>query len=58
MEYLKLFAGIILFSSLAWIFLKIRKRKGFLNALFEIDTMIGMAAGVYLIVSALQGIIL
>jgi hypothetical protein len=53
MEYLKLTLGILL--SVAFVFLFIRNlgRKGLIHSLFRIDTVVGIVAGGYLIITAM-----
>ena len=52
MEYLKLVLGIGLLIAFAWILARNSKRKGFLHSLIGIDTIIGIVAGLYLIVTS------
>jgi hypothetical protein len=52
MDYLKLVSGIALLIIFSWLLVKNTKRKGFMNALFQIDTFIGIIAAIYLIVTS------
>lgn len=57
MEYIKLIIGAGLITGLGWIFIKNWKRKGFINALFRIDMIIGIIAGIYLVITAVNTLI-
>lgn len=54
MGYFELIMGFILVTTFGWILLRNSKRSGFIHALFRIDTVAGMLAGIYLIVSTFQ----
>ena len=56
MEYIKLFLGIGLIIVFTWFLLTNIKRKGIVNALFRIDTIIGMVAGLYLVITSVNSI--
>jgi hypothetical protein len=57
MDYIKLIAGIGLLVIFTWILLKNSKRSGFMHALFRIDTILGMAAGCYLVYTSFYSLI-
>jgi hypothetical protein len=52
MEYLKLILGIGFLVSFTWILVRNSKRKGFLHSLIRIDTILGLVAGLYLVVTS------
>jgi hypothetical protein len=52
MEYMKLILGILFLIAFSVILAGNSKRSGFLHGLFRIDTIIGIVAGLYLIVTA------
>ena len=52
MLILKMVAGIILLGVFGWLLKKSSKRYGFLQAVFGLDILLGLAAGVYLIVAS------
>lgn len=52
MEYFKFIAGIVLTVVFLWILMRNSKRSGFIHALLRIDTILGVAAGLYLIISS------
>lgn len=52
MEYIQLFTGILLLLVFSWLLVKNFKRSGFMNVLLQIDTIGGMVAGVYLVISS------
>ena len=52
MEYMKLISGIILLLVFTGLLISNIKRKGFMHFLFRVDTVIGMLAGVYLIITS------
>lgn len=54
MEYLKLILGIGFLAVFAWLFIRNSKRSGVMHTLLRIDTIAGIAAGVYLIISSAQ----
>ena len=57
MEYTKLVVGIGLIMVFAWILFENRKRSGFVYALGRIDTIIGMIAGLYLVITSFHSLI-
>jgi hypothetical protein len=57
MEYTQLFIGILLILVFTWLLIKNFKRSGFINALLRIDTIGGIVAGFYLVVTSLASII-
>jgi hypothetical protein len=52
MDYFKLISGIALLIILSWLLMKNTKHKGFMNALLQIDTFLGLIAAIYLIVTS------
>jgi hypothetical protein len=52
MLILKMVAGIFLLCVFGWLLKRSSKRYGFLQAVFSLDILLGLAAGVYLIVAA------
>ena len=49
MEYLKLILGLVLTVTFIWLLMKNSKRTNFVNSLLRVDTILGLAGGVYLI---------
>ena len=58
MEYFKLITGVILVIVFFWILSKNSKRTIFLHAIIRVDTILGIAAGLYLVFSSLGSLIL
>jgi hypothetical protein len=56
MEWIQLIIGIGMVALFIWLLVKNAHRTGVINALFSIDTMIGVIAGIYLIVTAAQAL--
>lgn len=56
MDYLKLFLGISLTLVFTWILMKNIKRTGFLHSLLRIDTVLGVVAGLYLVINSIISI--
>lgn len=57
MDYVTLSAGIILFSLFVWLFIRTRKdsQKGMIyDALRRLDIVVGIVAGLYLILTSLM----
>ena len=52
MEYIKLTLGGALLLGFTWILVRNSKRTGLLHIFGRVDTLVGIAAGVYLIVTA------
>ena len=52
MDYTRLIFGIILFSIFVWILFRNIHRSGFVHSLLRIDTIAGIVAGVYLVVTS------
>ena len=52
MPYLNLTLGIIVLVVFGVILMKNSKTKGFLKAFFHFDILIGLAAGLYLVISS------
>ncbi len=57
MEYTKLVLGIIFIVAFTLVLYKNIKRSGLLHFLLRIDTVIGMFAGVYLVITSLHSLI-
>lgn len=49
-DYAMLLAGVGLLILCGWLLAKNIKRSGFINYLFRFDIIVGLAAGVYLVV--------
>jgi hypothetical protein len=56
MEYIKIVSGLALLGIFSWILLKNMKRSGFIHSLLRIDTVIGIAAGLYLIITSVSSL--
>jgi hypothetical protein len=54
MDYMTLILGIGLLSIFTWILIRNRKRTGVIHTLFRIDTMVGVLAGLYLVLSSVN----
>jgi len=52
MEYVKLVSGIGLMIVFGWILLRNMKRSGFMHSLLQIDTVLGIVAGLYLSITS------
>ncbi|MGC1240341.1 MAG: hypothetical protein WA874_02075 [Chryseosolibacter sp.] len=52
MEIYKLVAGILVLGICTWILARNKDRKGFIHAVFRVDTLIGIIGGIYLILSS------
>ena len=57
MGYVKLIIGIGLILVFTWLLVKNFKRTGFINALGQFDTMVGIIAGVYLVIASIGSLI-
>jgi len=57
MEYIKLLLGIGLTIFFAWLLVKNLKRSGIINALLRLDTIGGITAGLYLVVTSIHSLI-
>lgn len=53
MEYSKLIIGVALIIIYGWFLNKHTKRYGFAKALLSIDVMLGLIAGLYLIIASI-----
>ena len=58
MEYVKLFFGIAFLTVFVWLLIRNSKRIGIMHSLFRIDTILGIVAGGYLIITSVQTLIL
>ena len=56
MDYIKIIAGFALLIIFSWLLIKNSKRKGFMDALFQIDTILGIVAGLYLIITSVTSL--
>ena len=54
MDYIKLIFGIGFIIVFIWLLVRNSKRSGFINALFSIDIILGLVAGVYLIFTSVH----
>lgn len=57
MDYLKLSLGIILLVAFVFVLQKNSKRKGFVNALSFPDTLLGIVAGLYLVITSIVALL-
>ena len=57
MELFKLIAGFSLVAIFAWLIYRTRNAKGVLNNIFKFDMIVGIVAGIYLIVSSVGSIL-
>jgi hypothetical protein len=55
---MKLILGIGFLAIFTWIFVRNSKRKGVIHTLFRIDTVLGMLAGLYLVVTSIDSLLL
>ena len=58
MEYVKLLLGIALLVAFTWILIRNSKRTGILHSLIRVDTIAGVIAGLYLIFTSLNSLLL
>ena len=54
MEYMNLSLGLIILAVFGWLLVRNRKRTGVLDFIFRFDTLLGVLAGGYLVVSSLR----
>lgn len=57
MEIFKLIVGVVLLGAFLWVLYQNRKRTGLFNALVRIDTLVGIVAGMYLVITSIQAIV-
>jgi type II secretory pathway component PulF len=57
MEYIQLFIGILLIVIFFWLLIRNLHRKGFMNALLRIDTIGGIVARLYLVVTSMAALL-
>jgi hypothetical protein len=57
MEFTKLILGIGILITFAWILYRNSKRTGILHSLSRIDTIIGVFAGLYLVVASIGSLL-
>ena len=53
----KLVSGIALLIVFGWILPRNKERKGVIHSLFRIDTLVGIVAGIYLILTSVISIL-
>ena len=58
MEYMKLLLGIALLAAFTWILIRNSKRTGMLHSLIRVDMIAGVIAGLYLVFTSLNSLIL
>ena len=57
MEYLELILGVILTVTYTWLVIRRRRKKSsFFESIFHFDIMIGMIAGLYLVVTSIYSL--
>jgi LPXTG-motif cell wall-anchored protein len=56
MEVVYLMLGIALLVVFGWLLARNRKRSGFIHAVFRIDIVLGLVAGLYLVVTSLNSL--
>jgi hypothetical protein len=56
MEYIKLFIGILIILVFLWLLKKNINRKGMINAMLQIDTIVGIIAGFYLVITSMAAL--
>ena len=54
MEFIKLLLGLGLLIIFTWILVRNLKRKNLLHSLLRVDTLLGIVAGLYLVLSSIQ----
>ncbi|MEJ1239650.1 hypothetical protein WBG78_16050 [Chryseolinea sp. T2] len=57
MEYLTLVIGILFTLVFVWLLVRNSKRSGFIHAWLRIETLAGVIAGTYLVISSFAAII-
>jgi hypothetical protein len=58
MEYFKLILGLGLTLTFIWLLMKNSKRTNFINALLQVDTILGLVAGVYLVFTSIYSLLI
>lgn len=56
MDYTRLILGIALLAIFTWLLIRNAKRSGAIHTLFRFDTIVGMVAGLYLIISSVNAL--
>jgi hypothetical protein len=56
MDYLELTLGIILIVTYIWLIMRRRKKSSLLESVFHFDIIIGMIAGLYLIITSIYSL--
>jgi hypothetical protein len=57
MEYFKLLLGIGFTIVFTWAFFRNSKKSGFVPSLFSLETMIGLIAGIYIVIISINSLI-
>jgi len=57
MKVFTLLLGIALLTGFTWILIRNSKRTGFIHTLFRFDTLVGLVASIYLIISSLNSLL-
>jgi hypothetical protein len=57
MDYIKFVAGFFILAVFAWLAARNRDRRGVLFSLFQFDILLGLAAGVYLIITSAMSLL-
>jgi hypothetical protein len=57
MDYLKLILGFAFLVIFTWILIRNSKRSGLIHVFFRIDTILGMAAGLYLVFTSVHSLV-
>jgi hypothetical protein len=58
MEYFKLILGLGLTVTFIWLLMKNSKPTSFINALLRVDTILGLVAGVYLVLTSTYSLLI
>jgi hypothetical protein len=56
MDYMKLISGIVLLAVFTWILVRTSKRTGSLHMLTRMDTIVGVIAGLYLVITSVKSL--
>jgi len=57
MDYLKFFGGLLVFFVFVGLLWRNSKQKGFASAIFSFDIVLGLIAGLYLIISSVAAVL-
>ena len=58
MDYTRLILGFALLAIFTWLLIRNSKRSGFIHTLFRFDTIVGIVAGLYLIISSVNALLI